>query len=162
MTANQPARKAGQPAGKADRPTKGPQAAAAADIPDDPQELVEDIKQTRAQVGETVEALTAKLDPKTQLRETRDRVKERVSATTGEVAGKVTGKTGEVTSKVTGKTGEVTSKVADKAGTVGQQLRGTAAKAARGADQQRVPLAVAAGVAVLLTGAWIVWVMRRR
>ena len=151
MTANEPARKAGQPTGQADRLAKGQRAAAAADIPDDPQELVEDIKQTRAQVGETVEALTAKLDPKTQLRETRDRVKERVSATTGEVA-----------SKVTGKTGEVTSKVAGKAGTVGQQLRGTASKAAHGADQQRVPLAVTAGVAVLLTGAWIVWVMRRR
>ena len=162
MTANQPARKAGQPAGKADRPTKGPRAAAAADIPDEPQELVEDIKQTRAQVGETVEALTAKLDPKTQLRETRDRVKERVSATTGEVASKVTGKTGEVTSKVAGKTSEVTSKVADKAGPVGQQLRGTAAKAARGADQQRVPLAVAAGVAVVLGAVSIVWGMRRR
>jgi Protein of unknown function (DUF3618) len=151
MTANQPARKAEQPAGQADRPAKGPRAAAAADIPDDPQELVEDIKQTRAQVGETVAALTAKLDPKTQLRETRDRVKERVSATTGEVASKVTGKTGEVTSKVT-----------DRAGTVGQQLRGAAAKAARGADERRVPLAVAGGVAVLLAGAWIAWAMRRR
>ena len=139
MTANRPARKAPQAA------------AAAADIPDDPQELVEDIKQTRAQVGETVEALTAKLDPKTQFRETTDRVKQRVSATAG-----------EVTSKVTNKTGEVTSKVADKAGPVGQQLRGTAAKAARGADEQRVPLAVAAGGAVLLGAVCIVWGMRRR
>jgi hypothetical protein len=142
MTANTPAGKAGQPA-------KGPRAAS--DIPDDPQELVEDIKQTRAQVGETVEALTAKLDPKTQLRETTDRMKERVSATAGEVTSKVTNKTGEVTSKVTG-----------QAGTVGQQLRGSTAKAARGADQQRVPLAVAAGVAVLLAGAWIAWVKMRR
>jgi predicted RNA-binding protein Jag len=128
MTANRPARK-GQGA-----------AAAAADIPDDPQELVEDIEQTRAQVGETVEALTAKLDPKTQLRQTKERMKERVSATTGEVTSKVTG----------------------KAGAVGQQLRGTAAKAARGADEQRVQLAVVAGVSVLLMGAWIIWVVRRR
>jgi len=126
MTANRPARKG--------------QGAAAADIPNDPQELVEDIKQTRAQVGETVEALTAKLDPKTQLRQTKERMKERISATTGEVTSKVTG----------------------KAGTVGQQLRGTAAKAARGADEQRVQLAVVAGVAVLLMGAWITWVVRRR
>jgi phage tail tape-measure protein len=106
--------------------------------------------------------LTAKLDPKAQLRESAGRMKERVSATAGEVTGKVTNKTGEVTSKVTHKTGEVTSKVADKTGTAGQQLRGSAAKAARNADQQRVPLAVAAGVAVLLGAAWIVWVMRRR
>src|SRR5262249_3985329 len=112
----------------------------AAGIPDDPQELIEDIRQTRAQVGETVEALTAKLDPKAQLRQTRQRMKERVSAATG----------------------EVTSKVAGQAGTVGQQLRATAAKAAHGADEQRVQLAVVAGVVVLLTGAWITWVMRRR
>jgi hypothetical protein len=135
MTADNPAGKTGQPA-------KGQRTAAAGgtDIPDDPQELAEDIKQTREQVGQTVEALTNKLDPKVQLRETAERMKGRVSATTG----------------------EVTSKVTDKAGTVGQQVRTTAAKAARGADEQRVPLAVAAGVAVLLVGAWITWVMRRR
>jgi hypothetical protein len=138
MTADNPADQTGQPA-------KGQRTAT--DIPDDPQELAEDIKQTREQVGETVEALTNKLDPKVQLRETKaqlrdtaERMKGRVSATTG----------------------EVTSKVTDKAGTVGQQLRGTAAKAAHGADEQRVPLAVVAGVAVLLMGAWITWVMRRR
>jgi hypothetical protein len=133
---------ADNPAGKTGRPAKGQRTAAAGgtDIPDDPQELAEDIKVTREQVGQTVEALTNKLDPKVQLRETAERMKGRVSATTG----------------------EVTSKVTDKAGTVGQQVRTTAAKAARGADEQRVPLAVAAGVAVLLVGAWITWVMRRR
>jgi hypothetical protein len=138
MTADNPADQTGQPA-------KGRRTAT--DIPDDPQELAEDIKQTREQVGQTVEALTDKLDPKVQLkekkaqlRETAERMKGRVSATTG----------------------EVTSKVTDKAGTVGQQLRGTAAKAAHGADEQRVPVAVVAGVAVLLMGAWITWVMRRR
>jgi hypothetical protein len=129
-------------AGKAGRPAKGPQAApaAGADIPDDPQALAEDIKKTREQVGQTVEALTTKLDPKLRLRETAERMKGRVSATTGEVTSKVTG----------------------RAGTVGQQLRGAAAKAARGADERRVPLAVAAGVAVLLAGAWIAWARRRR
>ena len=129
-------------AGKAGRPAKGPQTApaAGADIPDDPQALAEDIKQTREQVGQTVEALTNKLDPKLQLRETAERMKGRVSATTGEVTSKVTG----------------------KAGTVGQQVRTTAAKAARGADEHRMPLAVAAGVAVLVAGAWIAWAIRRR
>jgi hypothetical protein len=139
MTANRPSSKSGASAGKAGQSAKDPRAATA-DIPSDPQELAEDIKQTRAQVGETVEALTAKLDPKTQLRQTKERMKERVSAATGEVTSKVTG----------------------KAGTVEQRLRGTTAKAARGADEQRVQLAVVAGVAVLLTGAWLTWVMRRR
>ena len=46
---------------KASKPAKGVRTAPAAqaDIPDDPQELAEDIRQTRAQVGQTVEALTA-------------------------------------------------------------------------------------------------------
>ena len=117
------------------------------DIPDDPQALAEDIQQTRQQVGDTVEALATKLDPKAQLRETAGRMKERVSATTGEVTGKAKEKAGTVK---------------EKAGTAGKQLRDTTAKAARGADEQRVPLAVAAGVAVLLLGAWITWVVRRR
>jgi methyl-accepting chemotaxis protein len=139
MTANRPERKAGPPA-KGPRAAAARAAAAAADIPDDPQELVEDIKQTREQVGQTVEALTNKLDPKVQLRETTERMKGRVSATTG----------------------QVTSKITDTTGTVGQQLRGTAAKAARSADEQRVQLAVVGGVAVVLSGAWTYWVMRRR
>jgi hypothetical protein len=130
-----------RPAGQTGEPTKGRRPAErGTDIPDDPQELAEDIKQTREQVGQTVEALTTKLDPKLQLRETAERMKGRVSATTGEVTSKVTG----------------------KAGTVGQQVRTTAAKAARGADEHRMPLAVAAGVAVLVAGAWVVWAMRRR
>jgi Protein of unknown function (DUF3618) len=138
MTADNPADQTGQP-------TKGRRTTT--DIPDDPQELAEDIKQTREQVGQTVEALTNKLDPKVQLRETKAQLRETAERMKG---------------RVSATTGEVTSKVTDKAGTVGQQLRGTAAKAAHGADEQRVPLAVVAGVAVLLMGAWITWVMRRR
>jgi hypothetical protein len=134
MTTDRPANQTGEPT-KGRRPAER-----GTDIPDDPQELAEDIKQTREQVGQTVEALTTKLDPKLQLRETAERMKGRVSATTGEVTSKVTG----------------------KAGTVGQQVRTTAAKAARGADEHRMPLAVAAGVAVLVAGAWVVWAMRRR
>jgi Protein of unknown function (DUF3618) len=138
MTADNPADQTG-------RPAEGRRTAT--DIPDDPQELAEDIKQTREQVGQTVEALTNKLDPKVQLRETKAQLRETAERMKG---------------RVSATTGEVTSKVTDKAGTVGQQLRGTAAKAAHGADEQRVPLAVVAGVAVLLMGAWITWVMRRR
>jgi len=138
MTADNPADQTGQP-------TEGRRTAT--DMPDDPQELAEDIKQTREQVGQTVEALTNKLDPKVQLQETKAQFRE----TAGRMKGRVSATTGEVARKIT-----------DKAGTVGQQVRGTAAKAARGADEQRVPLAVVAGVAVLLAGAWITWVMRRR
>jgi hypothetical protein len=141
MTADMPAGKTGQSA-KGRRTT-----AAGTDIPDDPQELAEDINQTREQVGQTVEALTNKLDPKVQLQETKAQLRETAQRMKG---------------RVSTTTGEVSSKITDKAGTVGQQLRGTAAKAARGADEQRVPVAVVAGVAAVLMGAWITWVMRRR
>ena len=141
MTADKAAGKTGQPAEGRRTAARG------TDIPDDPQELAEDIKQTREQVGQTVEALTNKLDPKVQLQEKKAQLRE----TAGRMKGRVSTTTGEVTSKIT-----------DKAGTAGQQLRGTAAKAAHSADEQRVPLAVVAGVAVVLMGAWITWVMRRR
>ncbi len=147
MTAQGPGKETGGPAPTGPAHGTGqlaadsrPAAHGGADIPDDPRELAEDIKRTRQQVGDTVEALATKLDPKAQLRGTAGRMKDRVSATTGEVTGKIT----------------------DKAGTMGQQLRASAAKAARSADEQRVPLAVTAGVAALLLGAGIAWVMRRR
>ena len=117
-----------------------PATAGGGDIPDEPQALAEDIERTRHQVGDSVAALTAKLDAKAQLKDTAGRMKDRVSAVTGEVTGKIT----------------------DKAGAAGQQLRGTAAKATHAADEQRIPFAVAAGVLVLLAGAWLTWVIRRR
>jgi hypothetical protein len=130
MTVREPRGKSGQSAA----------VSGSADIPDDPQELAEDIKRTRQQVGDTVEALSAKLDPTAQVRDTAVRMRTRVSAAAGQVAGKIT----------------------DRAGPAGQRLRGTATKAARGADEHRVPLAVAASVAVLVLGTWVMWAMRRR
>jgi ABC-type transporter Mla subunit MlaD len=116
-----------------------PATAGGGDIPDDPQALAEDIERTRHQVGDSVAALTAKLDVKAQLKDTAGRMKDRVSAVTGEVTGKIT----------------------DKAGAA-EQLRGTAAKVTHAADEQRIPFAVAAGGLVLLAGAWLTWVIRRR
>ncbi|MDR0343191.1 MAG: DUF3618 domain-containing protein [Nocardiopsaceae bacterium] len=99
---------ADQPQGKQVMPATTAQAATgeADDIPDDPRALAEDIERTRHQVGDSIAALTAKLDVKAQLRD----------------AGNA---------------------------------------AARGARQRRVPLA-AAGVALLLAGAWMTWLARRR
>lgn len=59
-----------EPQGKHRRPTAtAPVAAGEADIPDDPRALAEDIERTRHQVGDSIAALTAKLDVKAQLRE---------------------------------------------------------------------------------------------
>jgi hypothetical protein len=137
MTVREPRGKTGQPAA----------VSGGADIPEDPQALTEDIIRTRQQVGDTVEALATKLDPKAQLRDTVARMKGRASA---------------ARYRASAAAGEATGKITDKAGAAAQQLRGTAAKAARGTGERRVPLAVAAGVSALLAGAWIIWVVRRR
>lgn len=99
MTADQPQGKQGTPAATA--PATGE-----ADIPDDPRALAEDIERTRHQVGDSIAALTAKLDVKAQLRD------------------------------------------------VGNA-------AARGARERRLPLA-AGGVALLLVGAGLIWLAKRR
>ena len=112
----------------------------AAAIPDDPQALAADIERTRQQVGDTVEALTAKLDVKAQLKDAAGHVKERISGARDEATGKITQKTAAAR----------------------QQLRGTTKRAARTAGEQRVPLAVAAGVALLALSAWMAWLIRRR
>lgn len=101
MTADQPQGKHRMPA------TTAPVATGEADIPDDPRALAEDIERTRHQVGDSIAALTAKLDVKAQLRD----------------AGRA---------------------------------------AARSAKQRRVPLVAAGGVALLLVGAWMTWLSRRR
>jgi uncharacterized protein DUF3618 len=101
MTADQPQGKQGTPAATAPAAT-----GEAGDIPDDPRALAEDIERTRHQVGDSIAALTAKLDVKAQLRD----------------AGNA---------------------------------------AARGARERRVPLA-AGGVALLLVGAGLIWLIKRR
>ncbi|MBO0808486.1 MAG: DUF3618 domain-containing protein [Actinobacteria bacterium] len=101
MTADQPQGKHRMPA------TRAPAATGEADIPDDPRALAEDIERTRHQVGDSIAALTAKLDVKAQLRD-------------------------------------------------------AGSAAARSAKQRRVPLVAAGGVALLLVGAWMTWLSRRR
>jgi hypothetical protein len=101
MTADQPQGTQGMPA------TTAPAATGEADIPDDPRALAEDIERTRHQVGDSIAALTAKLDVKAQLRD-------------------------------------------------------AGSAAARGARERLVPLVAAGGVALLLAGAWMTWLVKRR
>lgn len=51
-------------------------------VPDDPDALAEDIKQTREQLGEAVEALAGQTDVKTRVREKVGQVSGRVRGTT--------------------------------------------------------------------------------
>jgi Protein of unknown function (DUF3618) len=122
MTTSGPARK--PPTSPADTDT-GP--------PDDVQELQHEIKQTREQLGETVEQLVAKTDVKARAQD----------------------KAAELTGRVKGKTSQARTQAAARAGKARDQL----ASKATGTDR-RVPLAVAAGV--LIAGYLIIRRRRRR
>lgn len=61
----------------------------AADIPSDPEALAEDIERTRQQVGESVAALSAKLDMKARLRDTAGRFSDWIVNETRPVACKI-------------------------------------------------------------------------
>jgi ElaB/YqjD/DUF883 family membrane-anchored ribosome-binding protein len=60
--------------------------------PSDVEGLREEIQQTRAQLGETVEALAAKADVKARLHETAEEAKARVRERVGEVVDRVEAK----------------------------------------------------------------------
>lgn len=144
-------------------------------IPSDPQALAEDIERTRERLGETVGALTAKLDVPARARDKVSQVKDRIADKTGDVKGKIADKAGDVKGKIadqTGKiadktgdvkgaTGDVTSQIADKAGPLRQQISTKTAPIVRAARQRPVPYAVAAG-AVLLLGVWLSRAIKRR
>src|ERR1700759_1748750 len=51
-------------------------------VPDDPEQLRQDIERTREQLGETVEALVAKTDVKAQVNEVKTQAKEKVGQLT--------------------------------------------------------------------------------
>lgn len=60
------------------------QPAGASGVPDDPDQLRQDIERTREQLGETVEALVAKADVKAQAKEKVGQLTDRVKGTTAQ------------------------------------------------------------------------------
>jgi Protein of unknown function (DUF3618) len=90
--------------------------------PDDQQELEKEIEQTREQLGETVEALAAKVDVKA-------RAQEKLGQLTARLKGKATGATRQLRLQ------DRANQVKQQAGQVGQQIR-----------KRPVPAAATAGV----------------
>lgn len=97
----------------------------------DVEELREEIIQTRAELGETVEALAARADVPARLRESTDEAKAVVRAKALDLAHKV---------ETTG---------AELASTLPADMRYAAGAAAQAARRYRVQLAVVAGVALV-------------
>jgi Protein of unknown function (DUF3618) len=79
--------------------------------PDDPEALEADIRRTREQLGQTVEALTAKVD-----------VKARAQEKAAEVSGRIKGKVAVVKDQVTGRAEQVRSELADRAAGARQKI----------------------------------------
>jgi hypothetical protein len=154
MTTNRPISGTGEPTSESlaeetgePRLTAAP-GRATGPIPGDPEALAEDIERTRERLGDTVEALTAKLDVTGRARDRAGQVKDRIVNVTGDVTGKIAGKTGNLKQQLTTEN-------------LKQQLTTTTARVRRAAGQRPVPFAAAAGL-VLLVGAWLTRAIKRR
>jgi hypothetical protein len=128
--------------------TSGPRRAGEHTGPEDPEELREDIEQTRADLGDTVEALAGKAD-----------VKARVREGAGKAAGTVTAQARHTYQAARDKTGPVAQQAQRKARELATKARATATS-----DEARPQVRggggalAAAGAAVLF---WL-WLRRRR
>jgi uncharacterized protein DUF3618 len=149
------------------RPGAGPDGT----IPEDEQELRQDIGQTREQLGQTVEQLAAKADVKGQAQAKMAGLSGRVKESTAQVRATAAERGAGMRSQVAGKTVTARQKATAAAGTATTQLqaraasawdaapepvRRTAVKGASIAGQRRVPLiaAVAMMIAGYLAGRW--------
>ena len=156
--------------------------------PDNPDALVEEINRTREDLGNTVEALAAKVD-----------VKARAQQKATEVSGQLKGKVRDVTQGLSGKADQLKGEVTDRAAGARQAVAGNgktvlgsgqpvtktiagraaqagatawaatpepvqqrARRAAATVDQHRVPFAAAVAAGALLLGGWLVIHGRRR
>ncbi len=139
---------------------------------DDPAALVDDINRTRAELGDTVEALVAKVDVKAQAKqrvaEASTQAKEKLQTMKQGLAGQASQLTGTA-KRMTGTAEQTRQAAAANGKTVlgagaagGQTVRRGAQRAARTVGQHRVPVAVAAAaVGVALVG-WLTIRRRRR
>jgi Protein of unknown function (DUF3618) len=126
----------------------------------DPQELREEIRRTREDLGDTVEALVRKVDVKARARETAVGAKQRAKDKTKAVTRSLAGKGMQLKEQVAHATAQVASRAGGKPDEVApDQASGVVAPARVVARQRRVALLAAGGV--VLVG-WLVWWRKRR
>jgi Tfp pilus assembly protein FimV len=82
-----------------------------------------EIKQTRAELGETVQALTAKADVKARAKESVEQTKQKVKAQVAEATGKATDAVRSATHTVTTKVQSAADTASDKAPEVTEGVR---------------------------------------
>lgn len=163
MTTKRPISGTGEPtseslAGETREPrVTAAQGTATGAIPGDPEALAEDIERTRERLGDTVEALTAKLDVPARARDKAGQVKDRIAEVTGDVTGKIAGQAGNLKQQLS--TENLKQQISTE--NLKQQIATKTARVRRAARQRPVPFAAAAGL-VLLAGAWLTRAIKRR
>jgi Protein of unknown function (DUF3618) len=138
-------------------------------VPDDPEQLRQDIERTREQLGETVEALVAKADVKAQAKEKVGQLTDRVKGGTAQAKEQATAKVAQARDQLTTKTQDVKQAATTNGAPAKEQLQARATAvggkvrdvtpepvqraarhaAARTSPRQASIAAVAAGVALL-------------
>ena len=153
--------------------------------PDNPQALMEDISRTREELGDTVEALTAKVDVKARAQHKAAEVSGQLKGKVRDVKDELTGRAGQLKNELTGKAAQSRQAVADGRRTVlgagepatrsfanraagagatawrsaPEPVQRNAKRAARTVNEYRLPLA-AAGVAVVAGWLAVRWLRR--
>jgi phage shock protein A len=138
---------------------------AGSSVPDDPEQLRQDIERTREQLGETVEALVAKTDVKAQAKEKVNNLTDRLKGTTVQATARVTQARDQLASKTSDAKQSATTNGATardqlqaRATVVGGKVRDVTPEpvqraarhaAARTSPRQAAIVAAAAGVALL-------------
>ncbi len=173
---------AGGAPGGGHAPADDPQALLA----DDPQALLEEIEHTREELGQTVEALAAKVDVKARAQERAVEVSDQLKARLAGVKQYLAGKVGQVAGGLTGKAAQTRQAVSESGMTVlgagqpaARQVTGRAAQAGSAAwnaapepvqrtarrtvaavDEHRVEAAAIAGAVLLASWLTVRWMRR--
>lgn len=131
----------------------------------DVEALREEIKQTRAELGETVQALAAKADVKARAKEQVELTKAKAKAQVYEATEKVRGAAANAAAVASDKVRAATSQAGDKVSLATDKVRETGAldKAQDAREQVRrnpVPFAAVLAAGVALVG--IILIVRRR
>ncbi|MEV4756707.1 DUF3618 domain-containing protein [Micromonospora sp. NPDC049559] len=139
----------------------------------DREALRAEIQQTRAELGETVEALAAKMDVKSRVKGSAAQTRQRMQQQAGEAAHRVQQQAGEAAQRVQRQAGEAAQRVQRQAGQAAQRMqrqagqamasvRGSGSGLGRTVRTYRVPLAAVGAGAVAALVAVLVWRGRRR
>jgi len=148
------------------------QPADAQSVPDDPEQLRQDIERTREQLGETVEALVAKTDVKAQAKEKVNHLSDRLKGGTAQAKEQATARVAQARDQLAAKTNDAKQAATTNGATVkgardqlqagatavGSKVRDVTPEpvqraarhaAARTSPRQAVIAAVAVGVALI-------------